>query len=387
MTHAVNQRHENQSASDSKFGTMPGIVLQYTGPNVQHHCGHQNATWTELAKKLAFLKGYDFAGQYDPAQQYAGRLYFVPTETLVGVDAARKLGICSEEDLFGGIVPFPFVATKTITHPLVDSDAFAPEGWSYDFSRRVQDAVLFGFTAFTLRDARRAGALVLERGVARVKPARGVGGQGQTVVSQIAELDAALETIDAVELSRDGIVIEQNFEDITTYSIGQVRVSDLVATYCGTQRQTTDNEAADVYGGSDLVVVRGDYETLLDLDLAPELRLAIKQARTYDIAASQEFPGLMASRRNYDVAQVVDAGGQRRLGVLEQSWRIGGASAAELSALEAFRAEPTLRASCREVYGPKETPPPQAVVYFHGVDDGVGPIIKYTVVEPYGNRQ
>ena len=43
-----------------------------------------------------------------------------------------------------------------------------------------------------------------------------------------------------------------------------------------------------------------------------------------------------ASRRNYDVVAGLDARGQRRCGVLEQSWRVGGASPAELVALAAF---------------------------------------------------
>ena len=49
-----------------------------------------------------------------------------------------------------------------------------------------------------------------------------------------------------------------------------------------------------------------------------------------------------------------DAVGRRRSGVLEQSWRAGGASGAEIAALEAFRADPSLpsvRAITREVYG------------------------------------
>jgi hypothetical protein len=349
---------------------------------------HESVTLSQVAAKLAALKGYDFAGEYDRAARYDAPLYFVPGGTLVGIDAAGELGIYSEDDLFGGVVPYPFVATKTITHPLVHADAFAPKGWSHDFGQRVQDDVLFGFAAFTVHDARRAGALVLERGPARLKPARGVGGRGQTVVSGLAQLNAVIAAIDAEQLSRSGIIVEQNLENVRTYSVGQVRVSDLLETYFGTQRLTTDNRGAKVYGGSDLVVVRGDYETLLELDLAPEVRLAVEQARSYDTAAFREFPGLFASRRNYDVAQGVNAEESRRSGVLEQSWRIGGASSAEIAALEAFRADPTLRAaraSCAEAYGAIEAPPPNAVVYFRGTDDRVGPITKYTVVEAHGN--
>jgi hypothetical protein len=136
-------------------------------------------------------------------------------------------------------------------------------------------------------------------------------------------------------------------------------------------------------------VVRGEYEDLLSLDLPPEARQAINNARTYEAAAITSFPGWLASRRNYDVAQVIDDEGRRSSGILEQSWRIGGASAAEIAALETFRREPSLRsvrAACIEVYGKKDAPP-DAVVHFHGVDDRVGPITKYTRVQPYDNSR
>src|SRR5215471_8719184 len=65
------------------------------------------------------------------------------------------------------------------------------------------------------------------------------------------------------------------------------------------------------------------------LPMTPELRIAVSQARSYDQAVS-EYPGFLASRRNSDVAQGVDNEGQWRSGVLEASWRSGGASTAEL---------------------------------------------------------
>jgi hypothetical protein len=59
-----------------------------------------------------------------------------------------------------------------------------------------------------------------------------------------------------MELSRWGLVIEENLSEVTTYSVGQVRVADLVESYYGTQRLTQDSCGARVYGGSDHVVVR-----------------------------------------------------------------------------------------------------------------------------------
>jgi hypothetical protein len=90
-----------------------------------------------------------------------------------------------------------------------------------------------------------------------------------------------------------------------------------------------------------------------------------------------------ASRRNYDVIAGRDRDGIQRVGVLEQSWRIGGASPAELLALRAFAAQPglqRLRAACREVHG-DATPPAHAAVCYHGDDPGLGALLKNATVE------
>jgi hypothetical protein len=167
-----------------------------------------------------------------------------------------------------------------------------------------------------------------------------------------------------------------------------VRVADLVASYYGTQRLTPDNAGAMVYGGSDLIVVKGDFDALVAQHLPEDVRLAISQARTYDTAATRHFPGLLASRRNYDIARGRTPQGEWRSGVLEQSWRIGGASSAEVAALQAFRADPELtmvRAASVEVYGGAATPPPDAMVYFQGEDERDGLMTKYALVEPYAD--
>src|SRR4029078_10925947 len=113
---------------------------------------------------------------------------------------------------------------------------------------------------------------------------------------------------------------------------------------------------------------------------------AIDRARVYDTAARECFPGFFASRRNYDVAAGRDRGGEPHCAVLEQSWRIGGASSAEIAALEAFARDPTLRAvraECIEAYGECSRPPETAVISFSGIDSVVGQITKYTVLAPY----
>lgn len=142
---------------------------------------------------------------------------------------------------------------------------------------------------------------------------------------------------------------------------------------------------AQVYGGSD-PVVRGDFEALHARDprgcpacggtgahircrrdgvLLGTVRVAVKLRRHAGC----------------------DAAGRRCPGVLEQSWRVGGGSGAEVAALEAFRADPGLRAvraSTVEIYGQHHAPPPGAVVYFRGGDERVGLMTRYAVARPHG---
>jgi hypothetical protein len=362
-----------------------GVVVTYAIVDTEDSASHEARTRAGIAAKLADLKGFAFAGEYDRAARYDCPLYFVPSDALVEVDAAKALGIQGEDDLFGGVVPHRFVATKAITHPLFDVQAHAPAGWVPEFPQAVAGSVLDGFCAFTRDDAQRAGARMLDLGPVRVKRTMGIGGRGQFVVKSAGELADALAAIDDEEVSTSGVVIEENLDDVTTYSVGQVCVAELLATYCGTQRLTKNHRGLEVYGGSDLFVARGDFDALLHFPLADSVSLAIAQAREYDAAAHACFAGFFASRRNYDVMQGIDARGRQRSGVLEQSWRIGGASGAEVGALEAFRADPGLKAARAvsiEIYGESPPPPEDAFVYFRGVDPHVGPLTKYVRVEP-----
>jgi len=367
-------------------GNTAGIVVVY--PCRSGLSNHEAATQNALAKKLAGLRGDEFAGAYDASARYDRPLYFVPNDTLVQADVSDALGITGEDDLFGGMVPHAFVATKTITHGLPQGATRIPEGWSSEFCRRVRDVVLPGYSAFARRDALEAGLKLLERGPVRVKKPGGIGGLGQSVVTNREQLESELESLDGEELSRIGIVLERNLAKPDTRSVGQVRVGNMLVTYCGTQRLTRNNKGSEVYGGSDLIVVRGGFDTLLQLPLGQQVHIAISQARTYHSAAMACFAGMFASRCNYDIAQGVDEEGQWYSGVLEQSWRIGGASGAEIAALEAFRDDPSLpvvRATTTEIYGDPPSLPPDATVYFQGTDDRVGPLTKFARLEEYGN--
>lgn len=363
-------------------------VVTYAVGNPGAPEGHEASTRAEIARRLAAIARFDFAGEYDPGGRYDTRPYFVPSDTLTRADAAM-LCIDDAGDLFGGVVPAAFAATKTITHPLVDERSRAPNGWSSEFPRQVADSVLPGYSAFFAEDALRAGQILLQRGPVRVKLATGIAGMGQWAAYDAGELKAIIADIDG-EIIEAGVVVEQNLDPVWTWSVGQIHVAGLTASYCGAQHLTTNNSGIEVYGGSALHVVRGGFKSLLALDLPKDMRLAIAQAINYDQAAALCFAGFFASRRNYDVAQGIDANGNRCSGVLEQSWRLGGASGAEIAAVEAFCADGSLQAvhaASREVYGESQPIPDAAAVYFRGVDPRIGPLTKYTLIEAHGDAR
>jgi len=365
-----------------------GIVVVYSCNAAGEPHGHARITYNEVARKLAAIRNFQFAGEFDASYHYTDPLYFVPNDTLVDLDFAHRLGIWGEGDLFGGVVPFPFVSTKVITHPLLAPDSPAPAGWVPGFAWRVRHAVLPGFSVFTFNDARNAGAHLLKQGPVRVKKATGTGGLGQKIVADSAALETLLQSLAPEEHSHYGLVLEINLEQTATHSVGNVRVGGLQASYHGRQRLTVNNQGEEVYGGSDLLVVRGDLDALLRLELEPQVRLAIEQARVYHDAALTSFPSMFASRCNYDVLQGIDQGGHWHSGVLEQSWRIGGASGAEMAALNAFQADPTLgvvRASTAEIYGESPALPSDAILYFSGIDLHAGPITKYARLHVHAN--
>jgi hypothetical protein len=384
---------------DTLFGAGAALVdtvLQSTGGSVvvwsadprSYASDHERATRSNFAERLAALKQFRFTGEFDAARAHEGTpLYFVPSDTIASTQLARSLGISRPHDLFGGVVPYPFVATKAITHPLVGRAAVCPEGWEAGFAAAVADAVLDGFSAFTLEDARWAGRQLLDQGAVRVKPVCATGGRGQSVAADVEALDRCLAAMDESEIGLHGVVIEQNLTQPETFSVGQLLIDQMLVSYYGRQRMTTDNAGQQVYGGSDLTLVRGNFDALLaTTQPMPALRLAIDQARRYHQAVIDGYPGFFASRVNYDVAQGTAPDGRWRSGVLEQSWRVGGATGAEMVALECFWRDPVLarvRVSCFEAYGDAPDVPAGATVHYRGVDRQVGPLTKYALFQPY----
>jgi hypothetical protein len=359
-----------------------GTVVVYDSRLGTPMYAHEKAAMVHVASAIARLKRYHLACSYNDALRRSGKVFVVPDDTLMR-DEAVSLGISEANEIFGAVVPYPFVKTKAITHPLVHSRAERPQGWSLDFSQRVGAAVLPGYTAFGPHDVMTAARTLLRRGPVRLKPPLSCGGKGQVMAMDERAVQKFLGRYPSEELATYGLVLEMNLLQVETLSVGRIAIDDVVVTYLGVQRTTKNNRRQPVYGGSDLICVRGDWTALEALPIRRGIRAAIGQARSYD-AAVEAYPGFLATRRNYDVGCGFDAAGSRRTGVFEASWRIGGASTAELAALSAFVHDPDLpvvAASSVKKFGPDQKIPSQATVLYLGDDPLDGPIARYTTVQ------
>jgi len=271
-------------ARPSAHSISRGVVLVYFSRFGKPLQWHHQVVLNAGAKAIADIKGYDFGGRYDTTHRYSGPLFFVPDDTLL-LNEASCLGIRSANDLYGGVAPQLFVKTKAITHGLVDCHAERPPGWSSTFAERVQGIVLPGYTVFSRCDARMAARRMLRRGPLRLKKPLSASGRDQTVVTTLSELDAALEKITADEMATYGMVLEENLRHVRTLSVGKVAVGSLRVSYHGTQRIVRDNEGRPVYGGSDLVCVRGGWEAL-DALVHPTSRNTAKAAGLQQMRSS-----------------------------------------------------------------------------------------------------
>lgn len=344
---------------------------------------HEQAAHLRLAQRLAELLQLPFAGAWtEPASRTGEGTYLVPHQTM-SCPHASACGIRCADDLFGGVVPELHMGTKVITHGLISPAATRPHGWSEAFALAVDDVVLRGYSVFDRDDLERAGKLLLAEGALRIKQPGGVGGQGQQVISNPGQLADYPLSQENDSLAREGLVLEENLTEVVTLSVGQVQLGGIRMSYFGTQQSTPDNSGELVYGGSELWCVRGGFDALDQLEPDANTCLAIRQVRTYHEAALRCFPGIILSRANYDVVQGRDAQGCWRSGVLEQSWRAGGASAAEIEAI-ALLQQPQrqfVHARTVERYG-DATAPSHAIVLFQGNDSRNGPLLKYVEVIP-----
>ena len=290
-----------------------------------------------------------FEGEYDVpqlchagllrAERHAGRRRRPPRS------ASR-----AEHDLFGGVVPHPFVATKAITHPLVEPDAAAPAGWMRDVRRAASAMRAAPASRRSPRDARRAGLRLLRArpgarqagaGDRRPRPARGA--------RRARRWTRVLAAMDAAEIADHGLVLEENLGDVAHLqrrpgargrAVGQLlrhaAADDATTGATGLRRLGPDGRARRLRraAGADAAPTRSAWRSSRRAPTTPR----------WSTASRASCLALQLRR-----GAGPDAAGRWRSGVLEQSWRIGGASGAEIAALEAFAPTSPERARARLV--------------------------------------
>lgn len=347
---------------------------------------HDREPHEALCRRLSSILDWTYAGWYSPGQDYPDLPYLVPFETL-SIEEAADWGVGSADSLLGGVVPHPFVATKVVAHPLVPGAIASPAGWNPALGPQIAAHTLPGYSAFSKPDVYRAIERLLPLGPVRLKCAGSRGGIGQAVVSQATRNSTFIEALEPDVLAA-GVVAEVNLGELRTISIGEIDLPGMTLAYYGEQRLTQTQEGTSVYGGSHLHVLRGNLAQLAKSRLPPGISEAITAALGYERSVMDAFPGVFASRRNYDVAIGSQDSGGEHVAVLEHSWRVGGASAAEIAAYEALRAAPSKRwieAYTCEIYG-EGAPPDNAQVLFQGNVPGNGTLTKYCGVSMRGRE-
>jgi hypothetical protein len=338
-------------------------------------------THIQLAKQVARFLGVRYNGRLEDQSARNGQ-FVLPFLTVCADELAGYSCRMGEADFLGGWVPHPLQATKAIVHPLAAGEP-APRGWSAGFTSAVKGLTLSGFTAFTAAGATEAGLALLQQGEVRLKPVNAAGGNDQHVAHSEGELTEVIEALsDSADL-HGGLVLEENLRGAETYGVGRISLGDMSASYLGIQDLTRNNKGDVVYGGTRMLVARGDFRQLLPLLSDKTEEMAVHLAMEFDQLADRHL-GIVASRRNYDVIAGKTATGEMKCAVLEQSWRMGGATGAEIAALQAFAERPELHhvpAATVERYGHDRMPPEGSTIYFHGVDPKLGPHLKYAVLD------
>lgn len=188
------------------------------------HDGHERATHAWVCAEVARLLGVrNVHAESNERVQHDGgaaaHTLHIPDETLT-VTQARTLGIQDTRDVLGGVVPYAFLATKVIGHPLITEAAQRVDGWNQALATALMPATLPGYTVFSRADATQAAAALRKGGGVRLKLPTGVGGNGQWRIDDAAQLDAALDALPPAYLATHGAVLERNVVQPHAHSVG-----------------------------------------------------------------------------------------------------------------------------------------------------------------------
>ena len=343
---------------------------------------HELAAQRGVAERLAALLGCRFAGDADPAAPSASIGYAVPNDTLTSIEDARRWGIRSEADLFGGVVPFP--SSPPRPSRIRSSSPMRrrrPDG-AREFAERVAQVVLPGCRPSRSTMRARAGRALLRDGPVRLKLASGIGGAGQSVARRRGAARRAARGARRGRVARaTASCSSATWAMRAPTASASCASAGLTASYFGTQRTDKNRHGDEVYGGSTLDLVRGGLDAARAAGRrrrgAPRRRAGARPTTRRRFAC---FAGMFASRCNYDVVQGRDASGRRSPACSSSRGASAARAAPRWRRCEALSRDPraaVVRASTVEVL--RRGPPCRRArrSTSSGVDEHVGPITKY----------
>ncbi len=192
--------------------------------------------------------------------------------------------------------------------------------------------------------------------------------------------------LDARQIEKDGLVLERNLEDVTTFSVGQLeggQPARELLRHAGPHPQS--RRQAGLWRR--YTPARGAWLCWKTCSRIRSRRICARPCRPHWPITRQQvecFPGTLVSRCNYDVAMGTD-NGRQRLGVLEQSLARGRRH--QEPNWPRWRRSRPIPQSCGprparvKIYGTDVPVPPGADVYYQGEDRNVGPLTKYAILE------
>ena len=292
-----------------------GVTLP---PSHAEHILQRNG---RLAASLAEAQGFS----HDNPVSHLDPYHFLPTP--ITQEQGEKHGMKSADDFYGAMVDYLQHADKGQLHEVVPDAENIPAHYSAEFARAVREVVLPGYTAYSQEDAIKA-YLKLKKELSdkekiRLKDPSASDCDRQFVLESEAHLRAILDRIFHPFPFENGLVLEQNLNDVSTITGGKVRVNGSTYQFIGNQVETSipspKGGRKTVYGGGDLLVTNSYISQ--DMLTPSQQELTLRLGRTYD-AYSTLAPHV--SRISFDMVSGHDSHGNEAHGITDPTMRVGG---------------------------------------------------------------
>lgn len=318
--------------------------------------------------------------------------------------------------IYGSTLPRALLerTSKVQVHEPFD-EAEVPGWFDLGFPRHLRGTTVPGYSCFSVDSLTGAARALLEEFVTvRLKDPNGASGVGQWTLGDPDELEGVLDDVAAEVgtscnvqlaeyLAHYGYVVEAHVDDVEAWSVTLTRTPDGCYSSFGRILETTVElevrGTVQNYGGTSVVVVRGDPEALEQLPaegvvvddpvrhdrirLTPPPGVVRAAQRFIEGMRGWEADGVVETRANVDVitGKLARRDGSREeiAASVEESARVGGASSAELLGIRALRADADRSYSVRSsrhsfdddavAYARHTATVPGSRVFWDGVDE------------------